>query len=101
MTRAPTEIEHDNTSSLLRIRAKAFEVAKAIRPFLPKLQPLLFHGTRYQRHILRDNALIYPDGGNYSISFTRLLHVSTYWALLERDPWERTGAVLVIDRDLL
>jgi hypothetical protein len=96
-----SEIQHENTQSLLKIRANAFEASKAIRPLLPKLQLLLFHGTRYPRQILRDDALIHPDFANYSVSFSRLLHVATYWALLEREPEQSTGAVLVFNRNLL
>ena len=39
---------------------------------------------------------------NYpTISFTRSLHVAIHFAMLQRDLEETTGAILILDRELL
>lgn len=62
---------------------------------------VIFHGTRYARKILTDDALFCSRSGYRAVSFTRNPSVAAYWALLERDDDEQDGAVFVFDRQRL
>ena len=62
---------------------------------------LLFHGTRYQRAVLRDNRIRLPATGYAMVSLTRSLRVARHWATLVRDDDEGLGAILVLNRSKL
>lgn len=61
-------------------------------------QPVLFHGSRYPRGIIRSDRIELPSSGYPMISLTRDIRVARYWACLSRDDDEAAGAIFVLDR---
>jgi hypothetical protein len=89
------------TDGIFDAQAIADVLSKSIRPLVRASQPVLFHGTRYPKQVLREDRLLYPMSGTQSVHFTRSLPMATYWALLDRRDDEGIGAVFVLDRDRL
>jgi hypothetical protein len=89
--------------------AKAIDLAKKARPLLDLSQPVIFHGSRHPKSVLRLNALLSATrrapGAEVpliAVSCTRSLHVALYWAMLERIGGDESqGAVFVLDRTRL
>jgi hypothetical protein len=90
--------------------AKAIDLAKKARPLLDLSQPVIFHGSRHPKSILRFNALLSAtqrapgaEVPPIAISCTRSLHAALYFAMLERRIGgdEGRGAVFVLDRTRL
>jgi hypothetical protein len=86
---------------LEKYRTAAASLAKGIRHSIDRSRPVLFHGTRYARNILRNDELCSAPVGLAAVSFSRQLEISIYWAILDRDDDEGQGAILVLDRDRL
>jgi len=82
--------------------AKAREIAARYRHLVPRERSILFYGTKNARRIIRDDRIqVYPLMDYLKISFTRSLHVAIHFAMLQRDFDETTGAILILDRELL
>jgi hypothetical protein len=89
--------------------AAAIDLARRARPLLDLSQPMIFHGSRHPKSILRLNALLSAtrrargaEVPPIAISCTRSVHVALYWAMLERIGGdENQGAVFVLDRTRL
>lgn len=82
--------------------AEALAVAARYRHLVPRGRSILFFGTKHPRTIIRDDAILSFTLGDYpTISFTRSLHVAVHFAMLDRDDPEATGAILILDRELL
>jgi hypothetical protein len=80
--------------------ATAEKLVRRIRPHISFSGPRLFHGTRTPCMIAMQNVLRCPPHG--AISFTRLLHVAAYWAVLPRSGVdEQHGAIIILDRTKL
>jgi hypothetical protein len=80
--------------------AEAEKLVRRIRPLISFSGPRLFHGTRTPCMIAMQNVLRCPPQG--AISFTRLLHVAAYWAVLPRSGEdEQHGAIFILDRTKL
>jgi hypothetical protein len=90
-----------SVQNLTESRAAATMLANNIRRLVRSARPVLYHGTRFARKILKNNELGWPDEGLSAIHFSRLLHTAAYWALLPRDGDDGEGAILVLDRDRL
>ena len=82
--------------------AKAIEIAAQYRHLVPRGRSILFYGTKNARTIIRDDGIqVHPLMEYPTISFTRSLHVAVHFAMLQRDVEETTGAILILDREVL
>lgn len=88
---------------------EAIDLAKKARPLLDLTRPVIFHGTRHPRSILRLDALLSAtrrapraEVPPIAISCTRSIHIALYWAMLKRIGGdENQGVVFVLDRTRL
>jgi hypothetical protein len=82
--------------------AEAIAVAARYQHLVPRGRSILFFGTKNARTIIRDDRLrSFNPSGPLTISLTRSLHVAVHFAMLDRDNPEATGAILLLDRELL
>ena len=82
--------------------ARAIAIAARYRHLVPRGRSVLFHGTKHPRSIIREDGLVPRVPWEYPvISFTRSLHVAVHFAMLQQDDEEATGAVVMLDRELL
>jgi hypothetical protein len=100
--RLPPQRATTASKSRPRRFAKAIEIAAHYRHLVPRGRSILFYGTKNARTIIRDDRIHSPTLACYpTISFTRSLHVAIHFAMLQRDVEETTGAILILDRELL
>jgi hypothetical protein len=82
--------------------AEQIAIAARYRHLVPRGRSVLFFGTKHARTIIRDDRLrSFRLRGGPMISLTRSLHVAVQIAMLSRDNEEATGAIMMLDRDLL
>ena len=96
-SRARISVITTGQTSFLRLRGRVFQIAAKYRHLIPRGKSVLFYGTKHPRSIIRDDGI---HAENF-ISLTRSFHVAIHFAMLARDEEETTGAVLILDRDLL
>ena len=100
--RPPQRATRVESKSRPRRFAKAMKIAARYRHLVPRARSILFYGTKNARTIIRDDRIqVHPLMNYPTISFTRSLHVAIHFAMLQRDVEETTGAILILDRELL